>query len=86
MEKDDFQRGPDQHSGVNDNNPFEMWLRYSNCTLAQHALLVPSRNLQFNEAEHAHSREESEVEINAQAHWSKRNSALKPGPNAAATA
>ena len=61
MEKDDFQRGPNQHPGVNDNNPFEMGLGNPNSALAQHALLVLPRNPQFNESEHSYGGEEREV-------------------------
>ena len=86
MEENDFESGSEQNPAVNDDNPFEMGLRNANSALDQHALLVLPRNSQFNKAEQPHSREEREVEINAQAHWSKRNSALKPGPNAAARA
>lgn len=58
MEKDDFQRGPDQYPGVDDNNPFEMGLGDANSALAEHALLVLPRDSQFNEPEHSYSGEE----------------------------
>lgn len=61
MEKDDLKRGPDQHSCVDDDNPFEMGLGNPNSALAQHPLLMLARDSQFNEAEHAYSREECEV-------------------------
>ena len=55
-------------------------------TPAQHPLLMPARNPQLDEAEPTDSGQETKIQIDAQAHCSKRNSALKPGPNAAARA
>ena len=61
MEKDDLKCGPDQHSCVDDDNPFEMGLGDANSALAQHPLLMLPRDSQFKEAQHSYSGEECEV-------------------------
>ena len=86
MEEDNFQGSANQYPGVNGDHPFEMRFRDANGPMGQHALLVPARNSQFDKTEHAHGGQKSQVKVDAQAHCSKRNSALKPGPKAAASA
>ena len=86
MEEDHFQGSANQYPGVNDDHPFEVRFGDANGPLGQHALLVLARNSQFDEPEYSHCGQERQVKVTTQAHCSKRNSALKPGPKAAASA
>ena len=86
MEEDNFQGSANQYRGVNGDHPFEMRFRDANGPMGQHALLVLVRNSQFDEAEYSHCGQQREIKVDTQAHCSRRNSALKPGPKAAASA
>ena len=86
MEEENFQGSAKQCAGVNGDHPFEMRFRDANGPMGQHALLVLVRNSQLDEAEYSHCAQQPEIKVDAQAHCSKRNSALKPGPKAAASA
>src|SRR5712664_2833852 len=51
-----------------------------------HFSLVPLRDAQLDQPEQSHGEKQGEKRINAYVHCSSKNSALKPGPNAAANA
>ena len=86
MEQDDFERGAQEHAGVNRHEPLEVRFRNRHGARRAHFPLIPPRNAQLDEAEDCNGRKKRQIQINAQVHCSSKNSALKPGPKAAATA
>src|SRR5580704_2728494 len=84
--EDDLERGADEDSGVKQDHPAESGFFYFCGASRDHLLLMTARNLQLDDAEQSHGHEQAEKRDDAQFHCSKRNSALNPGPKAAARA
>ena len=51
-----------------------------------HGALMIARDAQLDDAERRYEQQQQEIRDDTQVHWRSRNSALKPGPKAAAIA
>src|SRR3984893_11987115 len=81
-----LQRGTDEYGGMKQDHPAKSGL-FDLCRAARdHLLLMTPRYLQLHDAEQSHGQQKAEKRDDAQVHCSRRNSALKPGPKAAARA
>src|SRR5208282_4709113 len=67
-------------------HPAKSGFFYFRCATRNHLLLMTARYLQLHNAEQSHGHEQAEKRDDAQVHCSRRNSALNPGPKAAASA
>src|SRR5580704_8235028 len=84
--KDDFKSSANQHGSVKQDHPAESRFFDLRSAARDHLSLMPARNLQLHDAQQSHGHEQAEKRDDAQVHCSRRNSALKPGPKAAASA
>src|SRR4029077_8258567 len=75
-----------QHGGVQENHPAEFRLVDFRGAPSGHFILMPLGDAHLHQPQQGDGNEQGEKQINAYAHCSSRNSALKPGPNAAASA
>src|SRR5260370_1484915 len=81
-----FHCRPSQHGSMQQNHPTKLRFIDLRSSPRDHLLLVPLGEVQLNETQQGHGEEQEEKRDRTQVHCSSRNSALKPGPNAAATA
>src|SRR5580658_8277830 len=86
MKEQDFESGADQHRGMQQDHPAKSRLVNFCGSARDHLSLMTARDLQLRNAEHSHGHQQTEKRDDAQVHCSSRNSALKPGPKAAANA
>src|SRR6266436_6289319 len=84
--EDYFERSAKQHRGVQQHHPAEFRLFNFRRAARGHFPLVPLGNAQLGQPQRRHRKEQTEERNDAQVHCSSKNSALKPGPNAAASA
>src|SRR5467141_3303774 len=84
--EDYFERSAKQHRGVQQHHPAEFRLFDFRRAARGHFPLVPLGDAQLGQPQHRHGEEQTEKRNDAQVHCSSKNSALKPGPNAAASA
>src|SRR6266496_3381823 len=81
-----FQGRAKQHGDVQQHHPAEPRLVDFGGPTRAHCPLVPLRNAQLGQPQQRHGKKQSKKGNDAHVHCSSRNSALKPGPNAAAIA
>src|SRR4029077_1090596 len=81
-----LQRGAEPDRGVQRDHPAKPGFVNLSGAPRDHLLLMPARNLQLDNAKESHGHQQAEERDGAQVHCNRRNSALKPGPNAAASA
>src|SRR6266404_2087116 len=86
LQGDDFDGGARKHRGVQQNHPAEFRFVDLRRAARDHLLLVATGDAQLHEPQQSHGEEQREKRDHTQVHCSSRNSALKPGPKAAATA
>src|SRR6266849_5031072 len=85
-EKDDFHCGPKQHGSVQKNHPAEFRLIHFHRAKRGHFPLMPLGDAQLDQPQRRHGEEQTEKRDDTQVHCNSKNSALKPGPKAAARA
>src|SRR6266705_1064270 len=85
-QEDHLQCRASQHAGVQQHHPTKFRLIDFRCAAGGHFPLVPLRDAQLDQPQQSHGDKQGEKRINAYVHCSSKNSALKPGPNAAANA
>jgi len=85
-QKNNFQGGSDKDRGVNKYHPTEPWLFDFRCAIRRHLVLMPAGNAQLEYAQNSNGEQQSEEGDDAYVHCSSKNSALNPGPKAAASA
>src|SRR5260370_26767802 len=76
----------EQDRGVQQHHPAEFRLIDFRRAANGHFPLVSLRDAQLDQPQQSHGEKQSEERINAYVHCNSRNSALNPGPNAAANA
>jgi len=86
MQKDNLKCRSDQDCSVNKNYPTKLWLVYFGRAARDHVLLMTAGNAQFENAQQPNGEQKREKGDNGYVHCSSKNSALKPGPKAAASA
>src|SRR6267378_2729455 len=86
LKEDYFERGTKKHRGMQQHHPAEFRLFDFRRAARGHFPLVPLGDAQLGQPQHRHGEEQTEKRNDAQVHCSSKNSALKPGPNAAASA
>ena len=86
VKKDDFERGTKKNGGVQENHPAKTRLDNFLSAVREHLALVAPGNQEFVNTEEGDNEKKTKVSSDAQFHCSNKNSALKPGPKAAAMA
>ena len=86
MKEHDLERGADQYACVKQDHPAKTGIDYFLRAVRDHVTLVAPGYSQFQYAQEGDDKEEDKISDYAQFHCSNKNSALKPGPNAAAIA
>src|SRR5580704_16916382 len=86
FQRDDFDGGADQNQCVDGDQPRAQRLFDDDSAARLHGALMIARNAQLDNAEGGYDEQQREKRDDAQVHWRSRNSALKPGPKAAASA
>ena len=86
VKKDNFGRRSDQHQRMEHRHPPEVGILHFCGAAGGHFLLMALGDAQLDDAERAYGKQQSKKKINTYCHWRRRNSALKPGPKAAAMA
>src|SRR6516162_3552296 len=86
VKKNNFQGRAQQDGGMKENHPAEARVDDFRGAAGHHPGLVTARNAQFVQAQNADDEKKGQVGDDAQFHCSSKNSALKPGPKAAAMA
>src|SRR5579864_1864408 len=86
LEQNDLQRGAHQDGGVQEHHPTKARFIDFGRAARDKLLLMAARNAQLEQAQRRDSREQQEKSDYTQVHWRSKNSALKPGPKAAASA
>jgi len=84
--KNNFQGRAEEDGGMKDNHPAESRVGDFRGAAGDHLRLVAARNPQFVQAQTGDDEKKDQVGDDAQFHCSSKNSALKPGPKAAAMA
>src|SRR6266478_6623800 len=84
--EDDLHRGANQHRGVQKHHPAKFWLIHFRRAKRGHFPLMPLGDAQLDQPQQRHGEEQTEKRDDTQVHCNSKNSALKPGPNAAASA
>src|SRR5260370_31534949 len=85
-QENNFKGGANENSGVKQHDPTKPRLVHFRRALSDHALPIAARDAQLKEAQQRHGEQKSKKRDNAYAHCSSKNSALNPGPKAAARA
>jgi len=86
VEKHHLEPSAEEHAGVQENHPAKARIIYFGGATGGHFPLVALRNPEFHEAQGSDSAEKNKKGDYTQFHCSNKNSALKPGPKAAAKA
>src|SRR6267143_114483 len=75
-----------QHRGVQQHHPAKFRLIDLRRATRRHLFLVAVGDAQLHQPQQSHGKKQRQKRIHAYVHCSNKNSALKPGPNAAASA
>src|SRR5207253_5706458 len=84
--KNDFDGSANENRSVQQNHPEKFRVGDFCPAVGDDLSLMPFGDLQFDDAKRRNRQQQSKKRDDRYCHWSRRNSALKPGPNAPAKA
>src|SRR5215475_5623740 len=86
MKKNDFHSSANKNGSVEQDHPEEFRIGDLGSAVGDDLFLMTLRDLQLNDAQNRNRDQQAKKGDYAYCHWSSKNSALNPGPNAPANA
>ena len=86
MQKNNFNSSANEYSGVKEHDPAKLWLAHFSRALRGHLLLMAPGDAKLEDAQQSDGEQEEKKSDDGYVHCSSKNSALNPGPKAAASA